>query len=180
MIVVTFGALLARQTNRQDCAAEYRPVGVVRHSENGFKHVHCSTRQFERVLGCRRSAAANPVPVPTVGDLEELGVGSPEGVAPSLADSEESQPWAEVVQQQTRAAIAALSVTQGRYLTIKHRVVGNAALFAFDDGLLVDRFRDGRKWKYPDVEALLTDGWAIDQVRRGITTKQKEDECRNS
>lgn len=61
-----------------------------------------------------------------------------------------------------RTAIAALSVTQDGYLKIRHSVLGDAALFAFDDGLLVHRFRDGRKWKYPDVEALLTDGWAID------------------
>lgn len=96
------------------------------------------------------------------GDVGERGVGSYERFAPYLVESEEPGPWADVVQQQTRVAIAALSTTQHGYLTIRSPVLGDAALFAFDDGLLVHRFRDGRKWKYPDVEALLTDGWTID------------------
>lgn len=54
------------------------------------------------------------------------------------------------------------------------------AIFAFDRSLLVIRVGDGRRWEYPDVEALLTDGWGIDKETRGITNNQKENECRNS
>ena len=47
---------------------------------------------------------------------------------------------------QTRIAIEELSVSQDGALNVKHRVLGDAAIFAFDDSLLVIRVRDGRRW----------------------------------
>jgi len=85
--------------------------------------------------------------------------------------AEKNPPCSESLQQQTRAAVAQLSITQDGHLRIKHTVLEDAALFAFDDALLVHSFRDGRKWKYSDVEALLTDGWVIDQASQ--TTRRR-------
>lgn len=74
----------------------------------------------------------------------------------------ENPPWPDDLCRQTRTAIEELSITQDRSLPVKHRDLGNPAIFAFDHGLLLIRVRDGRRWEFPDVEALITNGWVID------------------
>ncbi len=119
--------------------------------------------QGERFLAGHREAMIEAGHVRRVLErLAELGAETPEGFAALQEKAAETSPWPDEVQRQTRAAIEQLSISQDRSLHVKHKVLGDAAIFAFDDSLLVIRVRDGRRWEYPDVEALLTDGWVID------------------
>ena len=94
--------------------------------------------------------------------LAEPGVAGFERSAVSQEKVTEPPPWSESLQWQTRAAVEQLSISQDGALQVKHKVLGDAAIFAFDDSLLVVRVRDGKRWEYPEVEALLTDGWVVD------------------
>ena len=84
---------------------------------------------------------------------------------PTAGDITASPPWSESLQQQTRSAIEELSVPPDGLLHMKHKFLGFAAIDVLDllqGRLLVCRSKDGSSWRYPDVEALLTAGWAID------------------
>lgn len=74
-------------------------------------------------------------------------------------------PWSESLQQQTRDALEDLAFPPDGLLHMKHKTLGYAVISALEllqDRRLVCESSDGRRWEYPDVEALLTDGWAID------------------
>lgn len=77
---------------------------------------------------------------------------------------EQAMPWSESLQRQTRAAIEELSIPPDGLLHMKHKVLGYAAMHALEllQGQLVCRSKDRNSWEYPNVESLLTSGWAID------------------
>ena len=73
-------------------------------------------------------------------------------------------PWSEKLQQQTRDAFEKLGTLPDGLLRVKHKLLGDATVDVLEflrDGRVVCTSTDGRtRWEYPDVEALLTNGWA--------------------
>ena len=73
--------------------------------------------------------------------------------------------WSENLQQQTRHAIAQLSVTSDGHLHFKHSTLGyaQATLDDLTHHRLLLRSKTGiDEYRFADVEALLLAGWAID------------------
>ena len=73
--------------------------------------------------------------------------------------------WSENLQQQTRQAIAQLSVTSSGHLHFKHPTLGYAHATLDDLTLnsLLLRSKTGiDEYRFAEVEALLQAGWAID------------------
>ena len=73
--------------------------------------------------------------------------------------------WSDNLQQQTRHAIAQLSVTSSGHLHFKHPTLGyaHATLDDLANDRLLLRSRTGiDEYRFAEVEALLRAGWAID------------------
>lgn len=97
--------------------------------------------------------------------LAELGSERTESRAAKQKRLMQQLPWSEDLQQQTRVALEELSTPPDGLLHVKHKALGYAAINMLEflqNGLLVCASSDGRRWEYPDVETLLTAGWAID------------------
>ena len=73
--------------------------------------------------------------------------------------------WSENLQQQTRHAIAQLSVTSDGHLHFKHSTLGYAHATLNDlthDGLLLRSETGSDEHRFAAIEALLQAGWVID------------------